>query len=167
MQHLPPSHTQAVIHRQEESSWRSLPDLQVGLVPMGTAGSRQVRPRLLQQHGDPARLQGDWTPPATGTASCTPAIGVHPQHQVHPCYWGPSPFVCSPQGPFHTQSTAEELGHTQGAAQPGSTPGTPIPWGSVPASCVWELIPATSARLLAMFPAVGREQDGCAGNTCV
>lgn len=44
-QQLPPAHTQAVIHRQEVSSWRSLPDLQVGLVPMGTVGSRQVRPQ--------------------------------------------------------------------------------------------------------------------------
>lgn len=42
----PPARTQAVIHRQEVSSWRSLPDLQVGLVPMGTVGSRQVRPQL-------------------------------------------------------------------------------------------------------------------------
>lgn len=45
-QPLPPAHTQAVIHRQEVSSWRSLPDLQGGLVPMGTVGSRQVRPQL-------------------------------------------------------------------------------------------------------------------------
>lgn len=47
-QQLPPAHTQAVIHRQELSSWWSLPDLQVGLVPMGTVGSRQVRPQLPQ-----------------------------------------------------------------------------------------------------------------------
>lgn len=45
-QPLPPAHTQAVIHRQEVSSWWSLPDLQVGLVPMGTVGSRQMRPQL-------------------------------------------------------------------------------------------------------------------------
>lgn len=42
----PPARTQAVIHRQEVSSWWSLPDLQMGLVPMGTVGSRQVRPQL-------------------------------------------------------------------------------------------------------------------------
>lgn len=49
MRQLPPAHIQAVIHRQEVSSWRSLPDLQVGLVPMGTVESRQVRPWLPPQ----------------------------------------------------------------------------------------------------------------------
>lgn len=68
-QPLPPAHTQAVIHRQEVSSWWSLPDLQVGLVPMGTVGSRQVRPQLPWQFVGTEQGWQSWglsTPPCWG-----------------------------------------------------------------------------------------------------
>lgn len=150
---MPPAHRQAVIHGQEVSSWRSLPDLQVGLIPMGTAGSRQVRPRLPAAAWGPGKAGG-----AAGGPSVPAAMGTAcPQTQAR--------HVLDEGLSAAPRSTAEEL-HTPGGGRWGQRvassgarrgraqrcPGDPRTPGArgVRACCVWELIPGTSAGLFAV-----------------
>lgn len=97
MQQLPPAHTQAVIHRQEVSSWWSLPDLQVGLVPMGTVGSRQVKPRLPRQ-----------------------LLGTEQGWQSRGTEHTPTPGTACSQGQVGAMQGRSRMGGSGGACVPGS-----------------------------------------------